>query len=193
MTIATEVTRASKAKNPSMVRFDPRCRVRPILRNTRLPEPVLADLWYTRTEMKRIKQDCRNAMKLAARRGISFSQHKAAFRGLEMFHPKISQRRELRRIDGWDLVLHLQSDNRFSGEKGRDQLGKLYARLNVKSAEEARERAARDANDLLQPEGTWEIPTDALPQVEKMITVSILPRNPTAATLSPLMERTSVY
>lgn len=176
------------------VRFDEKCRVRPILHIANMSE-IKSDLWYSRLEMKAMKQDCRSTMRSAAQRGISYTQNRAAFRGLELFHPKMSRRRERRRIDGWDLVLQEQAKQIFNGTRDVDRLGDLFSRLNAKTSQEARERASHDTDDLLQPEKTWEMPANGLP-TEKMVTgasSTIKRRTTSAPSMAPLMERTFVY
>jgi hypothetical protein len=183
----TQMT-GSKTKS---VRFDERCRVRPIVHVNNLSEPTIRVLWYSRFEMKSMKEDCRCTIKLAAQRRSSFSQNKSAFRGLEMFHPKISRRREGSRIDVWDAVLREQSEQLFQGVKDNERMAELCPKINSKTTQEARERATRDTDDLLQSEKTWEMPAVG-PPLENLITGSTM-QLPKASSLPPLMKNTIVF
>jgi hypothetical protein len=178
----------SKTKS---VHFDKRCRVRTIVHVNNLSETTIRVLWYSRFEMKSMKEDCRCTMEVAAKTRSSFSQNKSAFRGLEMFHPKISRRREGRRIDVWDAVLREQFGQLFQGVKDNERMAELCTEINSKTTQEARERAARDTDDLLQSEKTWEMPAVGLP-LKNMITGSAMPL-PNAPSLPPLMSKTMVF
>ncbi|CAJ1964847.1 unnamed protein product [Cylindrotheca closterium] len=137
-TVASKRTHCKKR----VVRFDERCRVRPIRKLHTLEPAVREQLWYNREELKAIRKDCRNIMKEALRqlqkahlqekekmtmnnknnnnnkstKKQQQQQSKAkhlfppsAFRGLEMFHPKMSFKREGRRQDQWEIVLTEQA------------------------------------------------------------------------------------
>jgi hypothetical protein len=130
-------------------------------------------------------------MEVAAKTRSSFSQNKSAFRGLEMFHPKISRRREGRRIDVWDAVLGEQVQQLSHGDKDNERIAELCTEINFQTTQEARERAACDTDDLLQSEKTWEMPAVGLP-LKNMITGSAMPLQP-ASSLPPLMNNTMVF
>eukprot|EP00526_Cylindrotheca_closterium_P016847 CAMPEP_0113628362 /NCGR_PEP_ID=MMETSP0017_2-20120614/14695_1 /TAXON_ID=2856 /ORGANISM="Cylindrotheca closterium" /LENGTH=322 /DNA_ID=CAMNT_0000538663 /DNA_START=333 /DNA_END=1301 /DNA_ORIENTATION=+ /assembly_acc=CAM_ASM_000147 len=150
----------SKRSHPKRVRFDERCRVRPIKKLQSMDPEVREMLWYNREELKAIRKDCRNIVKEALHQ-LKRAQEKqkkkqaqerkrqlqaignntptptaqqdkkqqqkeaaaaaakhlfppSAFRGLEMFHPKVSFKREGRRQDQWQMVLTAQAQQEMA-------------------------------------------------------------------------------
>jgi hypothetical protein len=108
-----------------------------------------------------------------------------------MFHPKISRRREGRRDDVWDAVLREQTKQLLQGVKDNERMADLCAKTNFKTNQEAQERAARDTDDLLQEEMTWEMPAVGLP-LENTIARLTMPL-PKVSSIPPLMKKTMVF
>ena len=139
------------------VKFDERCRVRPIKSVKNLSQKIVQEAWYSREEMHLIKKDCRQTIRFALQKGENIGSYQLNTRGLETFHPKKAKRRERRRRDAWDVVLGEQMTQKQYGSEDANFIAELCQELNKNSIKDALAQAKQDREDFIELEKSGHI------------------------------------